>query len=206
LTEFFLTGAALGLAAGISPGPILALVVAQTLRYGRREGIIVAFAPLLSDIPIVVLSLLLMSRIPDSGAVMGAISIAGGLFLAALGLESIRATPLTAGTSTGAPRSLSKAVALNLLNPHVYLFWATVGTPLLLRGSASGPAAPAAFLSAFYLCLVGSKVAVAVLLGRARHLLTGRAYVYILRALGAVLFLLAAWLFRDGLTRLGFVW
>ncbi len=207
MTEFFLTGAALGLAAGISPGPILALVVAQTLRYGRREGIIVAFAPLLSDLPIVALSLLLLSRLQNVTLLMAAISLAGAAFLTVLAIESFRAKPpLAASASDGPPRSLPKAVALNFLNPHVYLFWTSVGAPIILRGSASGPAAPAAFLASFYLCLIGSKIVVAVLLGRVRGLLTGHAYVYTLQALSVVLLVLAGVLLWDGLGRLGFVW
>lgn len=206
MTEFFLTGAALGLAAGISPGPILALVVAQTLRYGRREGITVAFAPLLSDLPIVALSLLILSRLQNLTPLMAAISLTGAAFLTLLAIESFRAKPLSASASDGPPRSLTKAVVLNFLNAHVYLFWTSVGAPIILRGSASGPAAPAAFLASFYLCLVGSKIVVAVLLGRVRGLLTGRAYVYTLQVLSVILLGLAALLLRDGLARLGFVW
>ena len=205
MIEFILTGAALGLAAGISPGPILALVVAQTLRYGRREGIIVAFTPLLSDIPIIAVSLFLLSRIQNTAPLMAAISFAGALFLCALGVESIRAKPLAAGTTTSAPRSFSKAVTLNLLNPHVYLFWSTVGAPMVLRGFATGIAAPAGFLAVFYLGLVGSKIAVAAGVGQARHALAGRGYVNTLRVLGAVMFVLAAWLIREGLHRIGLI-
>ncbi|MBE0657746.1 MAG: LysE family transporter [Bryobacteraceae bacterium] len=201
MTEFLFLGAGLGLAAGISPGPILTLVVAQTLRYGRREGIIVSFAPLISDLPIVALSLWVLSRLRDAGAAMAVVSIAGALFLLVLGIETLRAKPPSAGAPEGAPRSLAKAVAMNFLNPHVYLFWSTVGAPLVLKGWSGGAVQPAAFLAAFYACLIGSKVGVALLLGRMRGLLTGRAYVYTLRALAAALFILAGILFRDGWIR-----
>lgn len=198
MIEFLFSGAALGLAAGISPGPILTLVVAQTLRYGRREGIIVAFTPLISDLPIVALSLYFLSRIRDAGQAMAAVSIAGAVFLLALGVETLRAKPPQPGAAEGPPRSLGKAVAMNFLNPHVYLFWSTVGAPLVLKGWTGGAAKPAVFLAAFYVCLIGSKVVVAVLLGRIRGLLTGRAYVNTLRVLAVALFALAGLLLRDG--------
>jgi threonine/homoserine/homoserine lactone efflux protein len=206
LLEYFLSGALLGLTAGISPGPILALVIAHTLRYGRREGIKVACAPLLSDPPIVAATLFLLARISDSRVPMGVVSIAGAIFLAALGWESVRGAPAEAAADGAEPRSLAKAVALNLLNPHVYLFWATVGAPMVLRGWAVDPARPAAFLAAFYLGLVGSKAVLAVLLGNARNLLAGNSYRVILRLLGAAMFVLAGWLFVQGLRRLGFAW
>lgn len=201
MSELLFSGVALGLAAGISPGPILTLVVAQTLRYGRREGIIVAFAPLISDLPIVALSLYVLSRLSDAGPAMAGISFAGAIFLLVLGIESLRAKLPAAGEPEGAPRSLPKAVAMNFLNPHVYLFWSTVGAPLVLKGWAGGAAQPAAFLAAFYACLIGSKVAVAVLLARVCGPLTGRGYAYTLRALAAALFVLAGILLRDGLIR-----
>lgn len=206
MLEYLFAGVALGLTSGISPGPILALVITQTLRYGRREGILVSFAPLISDLPIVAVAILVLSRFPGTGPLMGAISIAGAVFLALLGFESFRAQPPSPTTQGGEPRSLLKAVTLNFLNPHVYLFWITVGAPFVLRGSAKGIAPPAAFLAAFYFFLVGSKVVVAILLSRARNLLTGKGYVRALRALAGLMFVLAAWLLIDGLRRLEFVW
>ena len=45
-------GILLGLSAGFAPGPLLTLVIAQTLKHNVREGIKVALAPLISDFPI----------------------------------------------------------------------------------------------------------------------------------------------------------
>ncbi len=53
MTAFLLQGIVLGFAAGISPGPMLGLVISQTLRYGWRAGNLVALAPLFTDIPII---------------------------------------------------------------------------------------------------------------------------------------------------------
>src|SRR5690606_40679233 len=47
------SGLGMGLAAGVSPGPLLVLVVTSTLRGGLRNGIAVAAAPLLSDLVVV---------------------------------------------------------------------------------------------------------------------------------------------------------
>jgi threonine/homoserine/homoserine lactone efflux protein len=207
LFEFLLTGAALGLAAGLTPGPGLALVISQSIRYGRREGAIAGCAPLFSDLPIVAVTLFILARLQNAPKVMAAISLIGAAFVIVLAVESSRAKPLASpGANDAPPRSLLKAVALNFLNPHVYLFWAAVGAPAILRGAASGWTAPAAFLTGFYSCLVGSKVSVAILVAGARGVLGGRGYVLVLRGLGAALLILAGFLLRDGLTRLGFVW
>ena len=45
LLSFLAVGVTFGLAGGLAPGPITALVIGQTLRYGRSEGVKVALAP-----------------------------------------------------------------------------------------------------------------------------------------------------------------
>jgi len=55
--QLLATGIAFGSAGGLSPGPTMTLVVAQTLRHGLREGLKVAIAPLLTDAPIVILAI-----------------------------------------------------------------------------------------------------------------------------------------------------
>ncbi len=193
----------MGLAAGLSPGPLLAMVVTQTLRHGPSEGVKTAFAPLVSDLPIVLAATLLLAKVADRGPVLGLISLAGAVFLAYLAVEGLRAAGLeveAAGTRT--PRSLVRGTLANLLNPQPYLFWLTVGAPTVLGGLERGWLPPALFVGSFYLCLVGSKVALALLAGRSRALLTGRAYLYVLRVLGVLLLLFAAGLLVEAVRRL----
>ena len=103
-----------------------------------------------------------------------------------------------AGPAT-TPRSLQKGVAANLLNPHPYLFWLTVGAPILWHAWATSPVNAAGFLVAMYGCLIGSKMLVALLVGRGRTVLTSRAYVLLVRTLGIILFVFALLFLRDGL-------
>ena len=83
----------IGLSGGLSPGPLLALVVAETLARGRRAGLAVAAAPLLTDGPIIVAAVLLMGRIESSEPALGIVNLAGGALgadehqLAAIGGE-----------------------------------------------------------------------------------------------------------------------
>ena len=200
--ELLGAGAALGLAAGLSPGPLLALVVSQTVRHGPREGLKVAAAPLITDAPIVLLSVLVISRL-ESDVVLGLIALAGGAFVAFLGVENLRTSGLEVEGGARAPRSWRQGATVNALSPHPYIFWVTVGAPILLSASSAGPAGPLAFLLGFYICLVGSKVAVALAVGASRGVLMGGAYRWIMRGLGAVLLIFAALLVREGLVLLG---
>jgi len=199
---YLVSGVVFGLVAGVSPGPMLALVISETLRRGRRAGMLVALAPLLSDIPIVVASLFLLARLAQSDLVLGAIALVGAVFVTHLAYGSLRAKSLQVADEGGASRSLAKGVALNLLNPHPYLFWIAVGAPTVLAAAEGGVVPPAAYLVSFYALLVGSKAAVALLVDRSRAVLTSRGYVWVVRGLGVALLVFAALFAREGLTRL----
>jgi len=92
---------------------------------------------------------------------------------------------------------------VNALNPHPYLFWFSVGSPTMLKAQTASSLGAAAFVTSFYLCLVGSKIFLAVVVGKSRTFLEGRIYVYTMRVLGVLLFVFALLLFRDGLRLIG---
>ena len=97
------------------------------------------------------------------------------------------------------PRSWFKGIFTNLLSAHPWLFWLAVGAAILAKAIAQSWVAAAAFLIGFYLLLVGSKVGVALLAGRSRDLLAGRAYRVVMRVLAVLLGFFALLLFREGL-------
>lgn len=206
MLEYLATGALLGLAAGFAPGPLMALVLAQALRFGTREGMKVAAAPLITDVPIVILATALVGLAAGvAEGLLGAISLAGAAFVAWLGLESIRTTGVEPGRPDEAPRSWTRGAVVNALSPHPYLFWVTVGAPVLIRASGEGPLAVAAFLGGFYACLVGAKMALAVLAGASGGRLRGGAYRAVMVVLGGLLILFALRLGLEGLRLLGVV-
>ncbi len=158
--EAFFLGAALGLAAGVSPGPLLALVVREAVARGAAAGMLAALAPLITDSWAVYLAWLVGGALPDW--LLPLLQTVGGLYLVYLGLTGLRAPP---AAEPGGGGSLRAAVLMNLTNPHMYAFWFLVGAPLLHRlGSGVW-----AFLAGFYLAIVGSKAAIAWLAARLRH-------------------------------------
>jgi threonine/homoserine/homoserine lactone efflux protein len=190
----FLTAVILGLTAGISPGPLLALVVSETLKYGKKEGIKLAIVPFITDIPIVLISVLLLSRISDNRLVLGIISLLGSVFLVYLAYGSIF-MKIGNNTVMPKPRSLRKGIITNFLSPHPYLFWIFVGSNLLIEASKISLLTAILFILLFYLCLVGSKIIITLLTAKFRNILHTKLYLLVIRILGAILLLLAAELF-----------
>ena len=164
-------GFSLGLSAGLAPGPLMALVIQRTLRHGTISGLRVALAPLLTDLPIVILALLVISRLPEA-AIHGLMAI-GGLFVLWLAVEAWRETGQGLNPAEAPPsaqQDFLRGMMVNFLNPHPYLFWGTVGAPLVLQAWHVSPWQAAGFILTFYLFLVGTKVVVAWILGRIRHM------------------------------------
>jgi threonine/homoserine/homoserine lactone efflux protein len=199
------SGVLLGFSAGLFPGPMLALVLAQTIRHGSREGCKIALAPLVTDAPIILVTLLLASKLAELRPLLGIVSIAGAVFVLYLAWESFRPVRQEADAPAQRPRSWFKGIVTNLLNPHPWLFWLTVGAAILAKTIAQGWLVAAVFLFGFYLLLVGSKVMVAVLAGRSRNLLAGRAYRVVMRVLAVLLALFALLLVREGLKHLALI-
>lgn len=191
-----------GLSSGFSPGPLLALVIAQTIRHGVKEGIKVSAAPLITDVPIIAMAVFLLSGFAHVHTVLGWISIAGGLFVIYLAWETVRAAQPRADMGNRQVQSLGRGVAVNALSPHPYLFWITVGAPIVIRAREQSLTAAAVFILCFLFSLVGAKVLVAVLVGRTKGVLAGKVYRYIMRVLGLLLFVFALSLVRDGLVLL----
>ncbi|QWV92302.1 LysE family translocator [Geomonas oryzisoli] len=203
MIDFLTAGLVLGCSAGFSPGPLLMLVISETLTHGTRSGVRVALSPIITDFPIIAATLLLLMNLSGYHGIIGALSLAGGLFVLYTGYQSLRAKPVQLDLPKEPPKSLRKGVLTNLLSPHPYLFWITVGAPLLTRSLKVGPAAFVAFIASFYLCLIGAKIVLALAVGRSRAFMGSRVYLWIMRLLGALLTFFALLLFREGLKLLG---
>lgn len=192
-------GTLLGLAAGFAPGPLLFLVLRESLHHGSSAGIRTALAPLISDPPIILLSFFLVAEIARYDILLGAISFAGAVLVAQIGWDSLKTAGVKVDLNQPASSSLRKGVLINILSPHPYLFWFTVGAPIILQAQNSGPLSIASFLGGFYFFLVGSKIFLAVLFGRSRDFLGSRVYLAIMRLLGVLLLLFAFRLLLDAI-------
>ena len=202
LWAFLVAGLTFGLAGGLSPGPLTALIIGQTVRYGLKEGLKVCLAPILTDGPLIVAAAVSLSIL--GGSVLAGISFFGAAFLLWLAWDSIQAAGIEVEQfESEEPGSIRKAVTTNLLNPHPYLFWATVGGPMVVDALKVGTDALTIFLVGFFVAIMGSKAAIAWASARVRGLLMGSLYRWVMRTL-ALAMLFFAWAFVEkGLSLLG---
>ena len=185
--EYIVFGVTFAFAAAVQPGPLFAFLVSQTLRLGWRHTLPAAFSPILSDIPIVIVVLLALSRLPIwFGRVL---QVAGGVLLLYLAYQAYRRwrrheTASEAVKKESVPRGVLQAALVNILNPGPYLGWGLIMGPLVLKGWRESPVNAVALVVAFYTTMVVCLAGIIVLFGVARNL--GPRVVRVLVALSVV--------------------
>lgn len=198
LTALF-AGLSIGLGSGVAPGPLTGLAISTTLRSGLGPGLRIAVAPLISDSVIILLSLTLVSQLPDGG--IKVLGIVGGIVVAAFGLEILWSAHKMGDTEVqmGSEKPtklhrlpvLAQGALINVLNPAPWIFWITAGSTILIGFWRESPTQAIVFLLAFYLTLVGAKIAIVVSLAATRHRMNARTYRLILTGSGILLLLTA---------------
>src|SRR5690606_35180714 len=167
---YLVQGLVLGLPAAAQPGPFQAYLLSQTMKNGWRRTLPAALAPLFSDGSIILVTILLLTQLPEW--FLRGVQTVGGLFLLYLAWRAYRSLPVlrleedeaAAAIAGGAQQqSLVEATLMNLLNPNPYLFWAFVAGPVLLQAWRNSVAQGLSFLLGFYGMLIGGLVAVIVL-------------------------------------------
>ena len=167
MLEHILIGVGFAFAAAVQPGPFQAFLLARTVENGWKRTLPAAFAPLLSDIPIILLVLFVLNNLSEN--ILLGLQIAGGLLLIYLGIDAYRRSQKPVeekqDDKTGKPRTLFEAALINLLNPNPYLSWALVLGPAFMEAWRQKPSYGASLIIAFYAVMVGSLLLLIILFG-----------------------------------------
>ncbi len=185
MLTYLVLGVSYGFAAAVQPGQFQAYLISQTMTNGWQRTLPAAFAPLVSDAPIICLVLFVLTRMP--GWLLQSVQIAGGLFLLYLAygaFQSARHYERAAALPARARVTFVRAVLLNFLNPNPYVGWTFILGPLLLRAWREQPASGIALVTAFYATMVTGTAAIVMLMAAARTL--GTRVARVLVAIAAV--------------------
>lgn len=164
----------LGLSATSIPGPLQAYLLNITLNYGWRRGLLVIFSPLITDGPIIFITVFVLQQVPEWAIQL--IRFGGGFLLLWIawgawqqlksGAEFTASdTTVTKGTISPA-KVLGTAAAMNVFSPGPYLFWSTVTGPLLLEALEISVWAGFAMLLGFYGTFLGGMAVLVILFNR----------------------------------------
>jgi threonine/homoserine/homoserine lactone efflux protein len=169
---YILQGVVYGFAAAAQPGPLQTYIISQAITKGWKRSLPAAFAPLVSDGPIIILCLLVLRQLPDSFKQI--LYIAGGSFVLYLAYGAYRtwqtfATNLSI-TESSAGQSVLKAALVNLLAPGAYIFWSLVTGPILIAGWRETPIFGVMFMLGFYITFITCLMVLIFIFGTMQNL------------------------------------
>lgn len=159
----------MGIYAGVLPGPTQAFILTKTVAQGWKRTLPLAFVPLVSDLPIALTACLLISTLPK--VLIDVIQIVGGFYLLFLGIHTLSVSKPAdlEGSREVIASGFWKTVGINFSNPNVYIFWSTIGAPIVLTGWELSPLTGLSFVFGMYTALiltVGLTIAIFGLTGK----------------------------------------
>ncbi len=192
ILDDLLTGLMFGISAGISPGPLLALLISETIRGHKKNGFLVSISPLFTDIPVFIVSLVILDNIEKYKNLIKLISLFGGIILIYYGIKHLKVKEYKIETDLAG--SFKKAIILNILNPYTYLFWFFIGAPYfrkvsLLEGFV--------FLISFFIGITGSMILITLFTEKLKRFIESRYYVYLLKVIGILFIIFGILLLKD---------
>lgn len=169
---YLLQGIGFGFAAASQIGPFQTFLISQALTRGWKRALPGAFAPLLSDGPIILLSVLVLSQLPEWA--QRGMYVVGGLFILYLAYGSFKSwrdyDETVAHPELSGQQTIFKAALTNALSPGAYLFWMVVTGPILVRGWRETPVNGLGLLIGFYATFILSLIVIVVIFGAASKL------------------------------------
>jgi threonine/homoserine/homoserine lactone efflux protein len=172
MLTYLIFGITYAFAAAVQPGPFQAYIISQIFSRGWKPVLPAAFAPILSDIPIFILIMLILTNVSE--VMIHALQIGGGLllfFMAYKTYNDLRShSKNTVQKNISNKMTLFKAALVNFLNPAPYLGWALIMGPIFIEGWNNSPAFGIALLISFYSTMVICLVAIIMLFGTASKL------------------------------------
>ena len=183
-----IAGTTLGIVEGIKPGPLLTMVIRETLSGGLRAGLWTAAAPIFTDGPLVIFSLFAAAWIATNPSALLVITLAGAIFLAQMGYECFGLEPPNMDEDAPPPTgSFLRGIITNLLNPNVYVFWFLIGGPLMASAADEEILAPIAYAITFLVTIMLTKATIAYVIHRASGNISATVYRRLLAICGIVM-------------------
>lgn len=179
----FGTAFVIGLSGAIMPGPVLAVTISESARRGFRAGPLLVLGHAIVELPLVVALAWGLSEVLEQNLVAGIIGVVGGLFLLGMSYALLRqarqaVSPLEVSSQ---PQRhvhwlIVSGALLSVANPYWLLWWATVGTKLVLWSLAAGAIGVVVFFLGHILSDLGWYSIVSLVIARGKRFMSLRVY------------------------------
>ena len=196
-----------GLSGAVSPGPLLAFNIQETMRRGFMAGPYVATGHAMLELLVVAALALGLSQVIGSDPLIATVGVLGGLFLLWLGWRMLRDPTRSAPWLTDPRHDTSRqsvtgpivgGILVSLSNPFWTVWWITVGAAFITRSLELGLLGIGAFYLGHILADYSWYSLVSIVLASGRRLMTDHIYRGIMLTSGAFLALMGVYFVLTG--------
>jgi len=195
----FLSSVALVSISGVMiPGPMFAVAVARSYR-SQFVGLKIALGHAIVEVPLMLLIYFGFGRFFEKEPVQITLYLVGGAILVWMGINMFRkrGSVVEKGKELRC-RSVVAGVVTSLLNPFFFLWWAAVGSMLIMKSLTFGFTGFALLITVHLLCDFGWLASLSVLVYRTKSLWGGKVQVGLLTACSLLLIGFGGWFLSSG--------
>jgi threonine/homoserine/homoserine lactone efflux protein len=193
------------------PGPMLAVVVAQSPRQGMRAGPLTVLGHAILELALLLALVVGLGDVLARSDVKTGLALVGGAMLLATAagmatyvLHGRASTDWSAErAASGKLRTVLSGVVSSLANPYWTIWWATIGMGLLVKAYAAGLVGIIAFYFGHITGDLTWYSAVSGAVAAGRRLMTARVYAGMLLAATTFLVGMATWFIVSGIGGIG---
>ncbi|MCM8820857.1 MAG: LysE family translocator [Candidatus Omnitrophica bacterium] len=192
--SIFLVSFIIAFTGALTPGPLLTLVVAKSLEYGRKAGPVIIGGHAALEIVIVCILVLGLGKIINSPAVVKTISTGGALILIFFGISIINSIPevsfnISAERYGASATLFFQGITMSIANPYWTVWWLTVGLGLLITARDMGIKGLSFFFTGHILADLIWYSFVSYSIGKSKRIISQNIYRKILVVCGLILIL-----------------
>lgn len=159
----------------MTPGPLFAVTVAKGLE-SKISGALISLGHGIIEFPLMLLILLGLTPFLASDLTQKIIGLIGGFIMIYIGLRSIRLEIQTGENVATKNSALLAGIVATAANPYFLLWWATVGTTLIINAISFGFIGFLIFAIVHWLCDFAWNNCVAIAVFKSKRFLTAKAY------------------------------
>lgn len=196
--HYLLFGLIFGLCNGLSPGPTLTLVISKTLQYNLKAGVQIAVSPIIFGVVVIPISMMTISALSTIKPIIGVIVLIGISYLIYLSIDLIK-QPTQPVAAPKKNKHYRTGALVNFFSPFPYIFWFSVGGPLLVKAFNTSFIFGTLFILSYYTALIGSKITIALIANKSKTFYTQKTYKNITRSLGIIMLFFAILFIKIGL-------
>ncbi len=133
-------GILIGLSLAVPPGPINAIIAAESVKRSYFDGIKVGMGAMTADATYLVVTLIGVTVLFTGDNVKIIVSLAGGLILAYMAIKILRGfnSPLNENGKKDIKNHYLTGLTIGMANPAQILWWITAGAALIANFNALG--------------------------------------------------------------------